>query len=131
MGRLVRIAVAAYACTVGSVATAGDFDGSRQLICAPVEAMDCTAGMACVKGRPDDIGAPAFMRIDFARKAVIGPKRMSEIRFMEKGAESLVLQGTEAGYAWTMALDQAEGEMSVSLVDSSGVFVLFGFCTPL
>lgn len=87
--------------------------------------------MECLKGRPDDIGAPAFMRIDFARKAVIGPKRTSAIRFMEKDAESLVLQGTEAGYAWTMALGQAEGELSVSLVDSSGVFVLFGSCTPL
>lgn len=131
MMRLVRIAVAAIACAAGSVASAGDFDGSKQLLCATIDALDCSAGEACSKGRPKEIGAPAFMRVDFAKKQIIGTQRASPIRFMEKTGESLMMQGTELGYAWTMALDQEDGEMSVSLVDSNGVFVLFGSCTPL
>jgi hypothetical protein len=112
-------------------ALAGDFDGSRLLICAPVEAMDCVPGDTCARGRPDDVGAPAFMRIDFAKKAIVGPKRISPILFMEKSENQLLLQGTEHGLAWTLALDQSNGKLAATLVDRTGVFVLFGSCTPL
>lgn len=110
-------------------ATAGDFDGSKLLICAPVEAFDCAAGETCAKGTPDDIGAPAFMRIDFAQKAVIGPKRTSAIQYMDKSDTQLLLQGTELGYGWTIAVDQSSGKIAATLVNLEGVFVLFGSCT--
>jgi hypothetical protein len=131
MRRITRIAIAALACAAAPAAMAGDFDGSKLLICAPVEAMDCASGEECTLGRPDDIGAPAFMRIDFAKKSIAGPKRTTQILFMEKGENQLLLQGTELGHAWTLALDQTNGKMAVTLVDREGVFVLFGSCTPL
>lgn len=126
-----RIVSALLACAGVSAVWAGDFDGSKLLICAPVEAISCAPGEACTKGRPDDIGAPAFMRIDFAKKAIIGPKRTSPILFMEKNETQLLLQGTELGYAWTLALDQEGGSMAATLVGRDGAFVLFGSCTPL
>jgi hypothetical protein len=110
-------------------ASAGDFDGSKLLICAPVEAMDCAAGDGCEKNSPDDVGAPAFIRIDVGKKAVIGPKRTSPIQFLEKTDQQLVLQGTELGYGWTVVLDQESGKMSITLASRDGVFVLFGACT--
>ena len=63
--------------TVGS-ASAGDFDGSKVLICAPVEVSDCAPGETCRKGAPADVGVPAFIRIDIAKKAVVGPKRTTD-----------------------------------------------------
>lgn len=78
------------------------------------------AGEACSRGRPADIGAPAFMRIDFVRKSIVGPKRTSPILFIEKGESQLLLQGTELDYAWTMALDQATGQLAATLVDREG-----------
>ena len=39
-------------------ASAGDFDGSKLLICAPVEAIDCAPGEMCKKGAPADVGVP-------------------------------------------------------------------------
>jgi hypothetical protein len=131
MRLITRFVMAALACATVPAAMAGDFDGSKLLICAPVEAMDCTSGEECALGRPDDIGAPAFMRIDFAKKSITGPKRSTEILFMEKSEDQLLLQGTELGHAWTLALDQMNGKMAVTLVDREGVFVLFGSCTPL
>jgi hypothetical protein len=131
MRRITRIAIAALVCAAAPAAMAGDFDGSKLLICAPVEAMDCASGEECTLGRPDDIGAPAFMRIDFAKKSITGPKRTTQILFMEKSESQLLLQGTELGHAWTLALDQMNGKMAVTLVDREGVFVLFGSCTPL
>jgi hypothetical protein len=131
MKRLIHIALAAFVYTAGSFAFAGDFDGSRQLICATTDALECTSGEACSKEPPKKIGAPAFMRVDFAKKQIVGKQHTSAIRFMDNSGESLKMQGTELGYAWTIALSRANGDMSVTLVDSSVVFVLFGSCTPL
>jgi len=110
-------------------AWASDFDGSKLLICAPVEANDCGPGSACDKSTPDEVGAPAFIRIDVAKKAVVGPKRTSAIQVLEKSDAQLVLQGTELGYGWTIVLDQDTGRMSLTLANREGAFVLFGACT--
>ena len=126
-----RIALATLALGAAWASAAADFDGSKTIICAPVEAMDCTAGAGCTKGVPDDIGAPAFVRIDFKDKTVIGPKRSTPIVAIEKNEAELLLQGSQIGYAWSIAIDQQEGRMSATLTDHTGVFVLFGSCTPL
>lgn len=120
----------ALICAAGARAMAADFDGSKLLICAPVEAMDCALG-ECIKTRPDEIGAPAFLRIDFANNNVIGSRRNSPIEAIERSDDQLLLQGKEFGYAWTIALDRESGRLAATLVDRLGVFVLFGSCTPL
>ena len=113
---------------VPAARAAGDFDGSKLLICAPVEALDCQGGEGCGKGLPDDLGLPAFMRIDFAKKAVIGPRRSSPIQAIERSDAQLLLQGTELGYAWAIALDQERGRMTVTLASRDDAVVLFGSC---
>lgn len=130
MKHVIRTAITASLCIAGSLAQAADFDGTKTLICAPVEAMDCVAGEGCARGIPDDIGAPAFMRIDFAKKAIVGPKRTSSIRSMDKSGGQLLLQGIEIDHAWALALD-AQGKMTATLANGAGAFVLFGSCTPL
>ena len=112
-------------------ASAGDFDGSKPLICATVDAMDCVSGEDCTKGRPGDLGPPAFLRIDFAKKTIGGPKRTTPIVSMDTTEEQVLLQGNEQGYGWTFALDQEGGKFSATLVNRDGVFVLFGSCPPL
>jgi hypothetical protein len=110
-------------------APASDFDGSKLLICAPVEAMDCAAGGPCDRTSPDEVGAPAFIRIDVAKKVIVGPKRTSPIQFIEKSDGQLLLLGTELGYGWTVALDQDTGKVAITLANRDGAFVLFGSCT--
>jgi hypothetical protein len=124
-------AASAAAWAVATSAFAADFDGSKRLICATVEARDCVPGEECLRGLPDEVGAPAFVRIDFEKKFLVGPHRTTPILFMEKGEKQLLLQGTELGYAWVLALDQTSGRFSASLTDLGGAFVLFGACTPL
>jgi hypothetical protein len=110
-------------------AWAGDFDGSKLLLCATVEALDCAPGTACEKSMPAEIGAPVFFRIDFAGKALVGPKRTAPIELMQKTDTQILLQGTELGYAWTVVLDAETGEMATTLANREGVFVIFGACT--
>ena len=83
------------------------------------------------QGRPEDIGAPRFLRIDFAQKVIVGPQHTSPILFMDKSDDRILLQGTEFGFGWTLVLDQASGTMSATLVNREGAVVLFGSCTPL
>jgi hypothetical protein len=68
----------------------GPWDGSK---CATQAALDCARGEDCASGLPEDIGAPTFMRIDLAKKAVIGPQTTTEILLQDKSGKQLLLQG--------------------------------------
>jgi hypothetical protein len=106
------------------------YDGTKQLLCASVEAIRCETGEPCEKGLPEEFGAPQFMTVDFAKKEIIGPKRTTAIRLMEKTDEQITLQGFELGMGWTFALDRATGKMAVTLMGREAAFVVFGACTP-
>ena len=56
----VRVWTMGLLCAAGLSAEAADFDGSRLLICAPVEAKACAATEVCTNGTPGELGAPRF-----------------------------------------------------------------------
>jgi hypothetical protein len=123
-------ALVVLVCSTPSWALAADFDGSKPLLCATIDAHFCDVGEVCYRTLPGVLGAPQFIRINFAKKLVAGPQRTTEIRFMESGEGQLLLEGTELGYAWGIALDTKTGAISTTLVSHENVFVLFGACTP-
>ena len=126
--RLAFAASIATALFAGTVSGA-DFDGSKPLLCAPVQAMDCTSDEGCTKGTPEEIGAPAFLRIDVSKKTVAGSRRTSAIQLSDLDADQLLLRGVEMGYGWTIAIEQTTGKAVFTLTDREGVFILFGACT--
>ena len=128
--KLIRHLASLTLSLLAMTAFASDFDGSKSLICAPVAAMDCVRGDDCITGLPEDVGAPAFMRLNFAKKSVQGAKNASPILLMEKTENQVLLQGRESDYGWTIALDSRSGEMTVTLANQGGAFVFFGSCTP-
>lgn len=129
--KLIRHLVLVVLPLLSAAVLAADFDGSKPLICAPVAAMDCLRGDDCLSGLPEDIGAPTFMRLDFAKKTVNGSRVTSDIMLMDKADGQLLLQGREAGFGWTMVVDQQTGQMTVTLASRTNAYVLFGACTPL
>ena len=106
------------------------FDGTKTLLCATIEAHDCSPGEECDKGLSEDIGAPQFMKIDFGKKEIIGPVRSTPIALMEKTDEQITMHGFELGMGWVLALDRATGKMTVALAGQQQAFVIFGACTP-
>jgi len=106
------------------------FDGTKTLLCATIEAHGCTRGEQCEKGLSEDFGAPQFMRIDFGKKEIIGPKRTTQIQLMEKTDDQITIQGFEVGMGWVLALDRETGKMTVTLANGQEAFVIFGACTP-
>jgi len=108
-----------------------DFDGTKPLLCSSIEALDCDPGVTCERGIPDIMGAPQFLRIDFAKKEIAGPKRTTVIRMMEKDDDQIVLQGYEIGLGWTLAIDRGTGNMRITFAGENSSFIIFGACTPL
>ncbi|MFM0170242.1 hypothetical protein [Paraburkholderia sediminicola] len=123
-------ALAVLVCATPSTVLSADFDGSKPLLCATIDTHFCDVGEVCYRTLPATLGAPQFIRINFAKKTIAGPQRTTEIQHMERSDGQLLLQGTELGYAWSVALDTKAGTMSTTLVNREDVFVLFGACTP-
>ena len=113
-----------------SPAFAGDvFDGTKPLLCASVEALDCDPGVPCDRGIPEIMAAPQFLRIDFAKNEIAGPKRTTKIRSIDKDDDQIILQGYEIGMGWTLAIDRGTGNMRISFAGGDSSFIIFGACT--
>ncbi|WP_460910720.1 hypothetical protein [Paraburkholderia jirisanensis] len=124
--------IAAILCAIAGMPPllAADFDGKTSLICASVDAHSCDPGVICDRSLPADIGLPQFMRIDFAKKTIEGTSRSTPIVSFDKSPTQLLMQGMELGYAWTLVIDTATGEMTSSVVNSDHAYIMFGACTP-
>jgi hypothetical protein len=117
----------------GTPARAGDFDGSKTLLCAPSDAQHCTPTSPCERVVLSEVDVPAFIRVRFDKKRLesIGPEpRTSAIENQRVADGQTILQGAELGRAWSLLVDHATGRMSASAADAEGAFVLFGACTP-
>jgi hypothetical protein len=105
------------------------FDGSKPLICATIQAVSCSPGEDCEKGLPESVGAPQFLRIDFVKKEIVGPKRVTQIRSIEKSNEQTTLQGFELGMGWALALDRVTGRATITFASKDEGFIVFAACT--
>lgn len=123
-------AVAILFCSTSSWVLGADFDGTKPLLCATIDAHFCDIGEVCYRTLPGILGAPDFVRLNIAKKTLTSSQRSTPIRYIEPSDNQLLLQGTELGYGWSIALDTRTGGMSATLVNRDDVFVLFGVCTP-
>lgn len=113
---------------------AGDFDGTKPLICAVLEDFDCIPGDECVSGTAESINIPQFLKIDFEEKVITGKRgggkiRSTTVKNMERVDGKMILQGIQNGKAWSMVITEATGKMTVTAADDQVGFVVFGACT--
>jgi hypothetical protein len=126
-----KIMALALGCVLANPVLTSEFDGSMPLICATVEARDCVLESECFTGEAKQVGAPAFFRLDFAKKMVYGPERSSAIEVAEESPAGILLQGSEIGYGLSIGINKQTGNFSASMTNFEGSFLLFGNCTPL
>jgi hypothetical protein len=112
-------------------AVAADFDGSKPLICATVEAYECVPEESCESGTPTHHGLPTFLRVNVKAKTIQGTNRTTSIKLIEQTEAQILMMGTELDTGWTMALDRETGGVVVSMSNRDGAAVMFGSCTPL
>lgn len=119
---------------IPGVILAGDFDGSKPLICAVIETFECAPGDECQRGGNEYTGIPRFLRIDFKEKKIRrnmedGKVRTTQIERMTRVGGKLILQGIEEGKAWSMMITEDKGKMTVVASDGQIGFIIFGACT--
>ena len=132
--KLMGLALLCVLITPFSVA-AGDFDGSKPLLCATIETFECGPGIDCYRGTAQSINIPQFLKINFKEQKISGTLESGEvlttnIEKMESIDGNLILQGVQNGKAWSMVIIGANGKMTLSVSGDQMGFIVFGACMP-
>jgi hypothetical protein len=117
--------------TVAAPALAAGIDGSRSLLCSTVEANDCASGTARVRGLPQDIDVPPFVKLDFAGRTISARGRTSAIQRAARLNGMLIVQGSENSRAFSITVSESTGKLVGAIAGDGEAFVLFGACSPL
>jgi hypothetical protein len=114
-------------------AAAGGIDGSKPLLCAVTEAVECGFDGTCERGTADSINVPQFIEVDLAKEELRDHEgsRATKIRDHQRAEGRLVLQGIEQDRAWSIFISEKTGKMSVTATGREAGFVVFGACTEL
>jgi hypothetical protein len=130
--------VAVFLCFVSAPVFAGDFDGSKTLICAVMDILECQPGGKCQK---ETAGIPQFFKIDFKEKKISatradGSTRSTPIENFEKIDGKVIIQGAEDGIegvrdgvGWSLAISEETGKTVLTASGDEVGFVIFGACT--
>ena len=122
-------------------AAAGNFDGSKELICSIMDIIECEHGGKCQEVSAEEVGIPHFFKINFKKKKISathadGSKRSSSIENFEKIDGKVIIQGAEDGIegvrdgvGWSMSIAEETGKMVLTASGDDVGFVIFGACT--
>jgi len=123
--------IAATLCVAAAPAVAADFDGSKPLICAAIDANDCALGIGCARGIAEDVNVPQFIRIDFSAKTITAAGRTSPMQSQARADGMLALQGFEGRRAFSITISESSGKLVGAIAGDEEGFLIFGACTPL
>ena len=128
-------------CLFSFPAVAGNFDGSKELLCAVMDLVECQPGGKCQQVTAEEVGIPNFLRIDFKKKKISatftnGSERSSTVENFEKIDGKVIIQGAEDGIegetdglGWSLAITEGTGKMVLTASGDDVGFVIFGACT--
>lgn len=131
----ILLAVAGF--ILAGTAQAGDFDGSKVMLCATQNVSQCDAGMDCFSVFPESVNVPDFFVIDAGKKTIgaANSDRHTPVERIEHLADKLILQGADGGIegerfglAWSMAITEDTGKMTLSATGDRFAIVIFGAC---
>ena len=141
MNKMKKLVLIVFFIFAGSLtALAGDFDGSRALLCATVDLIECEPGGNCQRVTHDSINAPRFIKINFKDKSINVPtagenRPTTMIERMELVDGKLILQGAEEsiegvrdGLGWSLSISEDNGDMVLTGSGDQVGFVVFGNC---
>jgi hypothetical protein len=117
-----------------SLARATEGEKTR-LLCAPRQEIQCDDDAECVRGTIQGARLPRFIRVDFATQQLSGVVEEGElvtpIKNLQQLDGMLILQGTENGRGWSMAINEKSGDMTLTVSGDQVGFVVFGACMRL
>jgi hypothetical protein len=117
-------------------AAADDLTGQQVFLCAAAQAALCTDYGDCDTFAPWDLNIPQFIEVNLKDKTLSttkasGENRSTPIRNMAREDGQIVLQGVEAGRAFSFVINEKSGMMSVAVAREGKAVAVFGACTPM
>jgi hypothetical protein len=118
-----------------AVATADDLRGTDRFLCSVLEVTACAADVGCDELLPADLNMPQFVVVDLAGKklattAASGENRTTALQTIRRESGLVVVQGNEAGRAFSLLIDEATGRASFASAAESRSVTVFAACTP-
>ncbi len=119
-----------------TVAMADDLAGSEAILCTSIQATVCYMDEDCEIGTPWNWNIPQFIEIDFAEKVLrttkaSGENRQTPFKNIEREDGLIFLQGVERGRAFSFAIEEDTGLVSIAVARNGVTVSIFGACTPL
>ncbi len=136
IGVPVGLLVIALGVAAPGPAAASDFDGSRNLLCAPTDAIQCEGAGECNRMEVELLNMAKFLYVDFKAKTLKGTvegassEETSSIQSVQKLDGGTLIQGAESGRGWSLFVDKGTGDMTLAIAGDDIAFVLFGVCQP-
>ncbi len=133
--RLTGLAIGVLALMV-SAAAADDLTGKDQILCTAVHVTECQTSGDCRIEPPWNLNIPQFLQINLKERtmsttAASGENRMTPLRSVTREGGEIVLQGFEAGRAFSFVIEEETGMASVAIAREGMTVSVFGACTPM
>lgn len=118
-----------------AAAVADDLRGTNRFLCSVLEVTACAAGVGCDPVLPADLNMPQFVVVDLAEKqlattAASGENRATPLQTIRREAGLVIVQGHEAGRAFSLLIDEATGRASFASAAEARSVTVFAACTP-
>lgn len=119
-----------------AIVGADDLTGQDRILCTAVEVTRCMESGTCTSELPWNLNIPQFIEIDlkaktFSTTKASGENRATAIRNLLREEGLLVLQGFEAGRAFSFVIHEESGMASVAVARDGLTVSIFGACTPM
>jgi hypothetical protein len=117
-------------------ASADDLTGQQTFLCSAAQAAVCTDYGDCETAAPWDLNIPQFIEVNLKDKTLSttkasGENRSTPIRTLVREDGQIVLQGVEAGRAFSLVIIEKTGDLSVAVAREGKAVAVFGECTPM
>ncbi|MEJ2661841.1 MAG: hypothetical protein P8Z73_14110 [Desulfobacteraceae bacterium] len=128
-------------CFLPFSAVAGDFDGSKTLLCCFTKILECVEYEDCQERTPEQVNLPRFVDINFTEKKISPSQggeeaRKTDIERLEHIDGKLIIGGAEDGvegvtdgFGWSMAISEQTGRLALTVSGDQVGFIAFGACT--
>jgi hypothetical protein len=127
---IITFALLGFACPV----LADDVSDATRMLCSASEVTVCFETSDCTDVMPWELNMPQFVVIDLKKKTISttkasGENRSTAIRNVVNEDKQIILQGVEAGRAFSFVIDQSTGLLTVAVARDGMAIGVFGACT--
>lgn len=129
-----KIITTATMLAIFSPALADDVTDVDRLLCSASEVTVCFESSDCVDVMPWELDMPQFIVIDLKKNVLSttkasGENRSTPVRTLLRDNQEIVLQGVEAGRAFSFVIDEATGLLTVAVASDGMSVSVYGACT--